>query len=575
MGNRICMILVGAALLAFPAQSGGHAATAPSAAKVIEEVDFAISCGPDSQKAFKHAVWTLHSFWYPEALKEFTAVAEAEPGCAMAYWGIAMSHWYPLWYPPSPASLQAGSEAVGKAMAAPTKTEREKDYIAAIAAFYRDSDKLDHRTRAVAYEKAMEQVYLRYPDDREAAVFYALALNATALPTDQTFANKRKAAQILNKIWKEEPDHPGVVHYLIHSDDSAQFAQAGLDAAICYAKIAPDVPHALHMPSHIFTRLGMWQQSIDSNRAANAAALVYVRKTLGPEGFDGETVHTMDYLEYAYLQTAQDGPAKAVVDELVSFRQSAGANLPTAYAVAAIPVRFALERRDWQAAASLSAPAVGFPLERFPWAEAMISFGRALGDARTGNITGAQAEIANLQSLKDKLSTAKDTYWANQVEVQRLGAAGILAHVQGDDQKAVELVRAAADLEATMDKHPATPSAVLPARELLADLLLEINQPGRGAGGVQGDAAHRPQPLPQPPREGSRRQAGGRRRGRARRLSKAGGAEQADRPRTPGAGGGQNLPDELGHVLNRHLAFTCNPSKEAAIIVERVCNGSN
>ena len=477
MGNRICVILVGAALLAFPAQSGGHAATAPSAAKVIEEVDFAISCGPDSQKAFKHAVWTLHSFWYPEALKEFTAVAEAEPGCAMAYWGIAMSHWYPLWYPPSPASLQAGSEAVGKAMAAPTKTEREKDYIAAIAAFYRDSDKLDHRTRAVAYEKAMEQVYLRYPDDREAAVFYALALNATALPTDQTFANKRKAAQILNKIWKEEPNHPGVVHYLIHSDDSAQFAQAGLDAAICYAKIAPDVPHALHMPSHIFTRLGMWQQSIDSNRAANAAALVYVRKTLGPEGFDGETVHTMDYLEYAYLQTAQDGPAKAVVDELVSFRQSAGANLPTAYAVAAIPVRFALERRDWQAAASLSAPAVGFPLERFPWAEAMISFGRALGDARTGNITGAQAEIANLQSLKDKLSTAKDTYWANQVEVQRLGAAGILAHVQGDDQKAVELVRAAADLEATMDKHPATPSAVLPARELLADLLLEINQP--------------------------------------------------------------------------------------------------
>jgi len=471
--RRIGVLIAAAALLALPFQP---AARADTRAKIVEEVDFATSCSPAVQHAFKHAVWTLHSFWYPEALKDFTAVTEAEPDCAIGYWGIAMSHWYPLWYPPSPAALKAGSEAVEKAMAAPTQTEREKDYIAAIAAFYRDNDKLDHRTRAVAYEKAMEQVYLKYPEDREAAVFYALALNATALPTDKTFANKRKAAEILDKVWKEQPNHPGVVHYLIHSDDTAQFAQAGLDAAICYAKIAPDVPHALHMPSHIFTRLGMWQESIDSNRAANAAALAYVRKSLGPQAFDSETVHTMDYLEYAYLQTAQDGPAKAVVDELVGFQQSAGANLPTAYAVAAIPVRYALERRDWAAAASLSEPAIGFPLDHFQWAEAMISFAHALGDARTGNIAGAQTEVAKLQSLEDQLK-GKDTYWANQIEVQRLGASGILAHVQGDNTKAVELVRAAADLEATMDKHPATPSPVLPARELLADLLLELNQP--------------------------------------------------------------------------------------------------
>jgi len=471
--RRVGVLLAAAALLALPFQP---AARADTGAKTVEEVEFATSCGPAVQHTFKHAVWTLHSFWYPEALKDFTAVTEAEPDCAIGYWGIAMSHWYPLWYPPNPAALKAGSEAVEKAMAAPTKSEREKDYIAAIAAFYRDNDKLDHRTRALAYEKAMEQVYLKYPEDREAGVFYALALNATALPTDKTYANQKKAAEILNKVWKEQPNHPGVVHYLIHSDDSAQFAQAGLDAAICYAKIAPDVPHALHMPSHIFTRLGMWQESIDSNRAANAAALAYVRKSLGPQAFDGETVHTMDYLEYAYLQTAQDGPAKAVVDELLGFQQSAAANLPTAYAVAAIPVRFALERRDWPAAASLSEPAIGVPLEHFPWAEAMISFGRALGDARTGNIAGAQTEIAYLQSLEDQLK-GKDTYWANQIEVQRLGAAGILAHVKGDDTKAVELVRAAADLEATMDKHPATPSPVLPARELLADLLLELNQP--------------------------------------------------------------------------------------------------
>jgi tetratricopeptide (TPR) repeat protein len=470
--HRISTGLVAGALLALQFQ-GARAETAP---KVTEEVDFAISCAPTSQQAFKHAAWTLHSFWYPEALKQFTAIAASEPGCAMAYWGIAMSQWYPLWYPPSPAALKAGSEAIAKAMAAPTRTPREADYIAAIAAFYRDNDKLDHQTRAVAYEKAMEQVYERYPDDREAAVFYALALNASALKTDKTFANQRKAAEILNKIWKEEPNHPGVVHYLIHSDDSPQFAAAGLDAAICYAKVAPDVPHALHMPSHIFTRLGMWQQSIDSNRAAHTAAIDYVQKSQGPGSYDLETLHTMDYLEYAYLQIAQDGPAKEVVDELIGFRQSEGANLAGAYAVAAIPVRYALERRDWPAAAALSEPAIGFPLERFPWAEAMIAYARALGDAQTGNIAGAETEIGRLQSLEDKLK-GNDTYWANQVEVQRLAAAGILAHVRGDDKTAVALVRVAADLDATMDKHPATPSSVLPARELLADLLLELNEP--------------------------------------------------------------------------------------------------
>ena len=474
--QRMFVLFIAAALFALPVQSGARADADPAETKASGEVNFHTSCGPAVQKSFKEAVWTLHSFWYPEALKGFTAVTEAEPGCAMGYWGIAMSHWYPLWFPPSPAALKAGAEAVEKAVAAGPKTEREKDYIVAIAAFYRDSDKLDHRTRVVAYEKAMEQVYLRYPEDREAAVFYGLALNASALPTDKTYANQRKAAEILNKVWAEQPNHPGVVHYLIHSDDSPQFAEAGLDAAICYSKIAPDVPHALHMPSHIFTRLGMWQQSIDSNRAAHAAAVAYVQKTLGPESFDTETVHTMDYLEYAYLQTAHDRGAKEVVDELTSFRRSATPNLPTAYAIAAIPVRYALERRDWPAAAALSEPAIGFPLERFPWAEAMIAYGRALGDARTGNIAGAETEVERLQSLEDKLK-GNDTYWANQVEVQRLAAAGILAHVRGDDKKAIALVRAAADLEATMDKHPATPSSVLPARELLADLLLELNQP--------------------------------------------------------------------------------------------------
>ena len=474
--QKISALFLTAALFTLPIQPGACADAGPAVANAPGEVNFQISCGPVVQKTFKEAVWTLHSFWYREAVKGFTAVTEAEPGCAMGYWGVAMSHWYPLWFPPSPAALKTGAEAVEKALAAGPKSDREKDYIVAIAAFYRDSDKIDHQTRAVAYEKAMEQVYLRYPEDREAAVFYGLALNASAPPTDTTYANKRKAAEILNKVWAEQPNHPGVVHYLIHSDDSPQFAAAGLDAAICYSKIAPDVPHALHMPSHIFTRLGMWQQSIDSNLAAHAAALAYVRKTLGPESFDTETVHTMDYLEYAYLQTAQDREAEGVLDELTSFRQSAAPNLPAANAVAAIPARYALERRDWPAAAALSEPAIGFPLERFPWAEAMIAHARALGDARTGNIAGAESEIGRLQSLEDKLK-GNDTYWANQVEVERLAAAGILARVQGDDRRAVALVRAAADLDATMDKDPATPSSVLPARELLADLLLELNQP--------------------------------------------------------------------------------------------------
>ena len=395
----------------------------------------------------------------------------------MGYWGIAMSHWYPLWYPPNAASLKAGSEAVEKAMAAKQKTDREGDYIAAIAAFYRDNDKIDHRTRAVAYEKAMEQVHLRYLDDREAGVFYSLALLATAPPTDKTYANQKKARAILETVRAEQPNHPGVAHYLIHANDSAEMAEDGLTAALCYADIAPAVPHALHMPSHIFTRLGMWRQSIDANRAATAAALAYVRGELGPDAFDGETVHTMDYMEYAYLQTGQDREAKRVVDELLTFGRAKVQNLTTAYALAAIPARYALERRNWAEAAALTEPPMAFPWERFPWSEAMISYTRALGAAHTGDVAGSETQITKLQSLKEKLDQAKDDYWAKQVEVQRLGAAGILAHAQGNDKQAIELVRAAADLDATMDKSPVTPAEVLPARELLADLLLELNEP--------------------------------------------------------------------------------------------------
>ena len=459
------------------ASAGAAVGDKPGPAAKSGEVDFPISCSAPAQKKFDQAVWILHSFWYEEAVKAFTAVTEIEPDCAMGYWGIAMSHWYPLWYPPNAASLKAGSQAVEKAVAAKQKTDRESDYIAAIAAFYRDNDKIDHRTRAVAYEKAMEQVHLRYPDDREGGVFYSLALVATAPPTDKTYANQKKTRAILETVRVEQPNHPGVAHYLIHANDSAEMAEDGLTAALCYADIAPAVPHALHMPSHIFTRLGMWRQSVDANRAATAAGLAYVREELGPDAFNGEAVHSMDYMEYAYLQMGQDRDAKRVVDELLTFKQANVPNLPMAYAIAAMPARYAVERRNWAEAAAVTAPPMPFPWERFPWAEAMISFTRALGAAHTGDIAGAETEIAKLQSLKQKLDQAKDDYWAKQVEVQRLAASGILAQAKGNDKEAVELVRAAADLDASMDKHPATPAEVVPAREVLADLLLELNDP--------------------------------------------------------------------------------------------------
>jgi tetratricopeptide (TPR) repeat protein len=477
--NHLPLILVTAALVGISHLPVARAAAGdkPAAEAKLSEVEFPISCSAPAQKKFNQAVWILHSFWYEEAVKAFTAVTEVEPDCAMGYWGIAMSHWYPLWYPPNAASLKAGSAAVEKAMSAKQKTDRESDYIAAIAAFYRDNDKVDHRTRAVAYEKAMDQVHQRYPDDREGGVFYSLALVATAPPTDKTYANQKKARAILEAVRAELPNHPGVAHYLIHANDSAEMAEDGLTAALCYADIAPAVPHALHMPSHIFTRLGMWRQSVDANRAATAAGLAYVREELGPDAFNGEAVHSMDYMEYAYLQMGQDRDAKRVVDELLTFRRANVPNLPMAYAIAAMPARYAVERRNWPEAAALTAPSMPFPWERFPWAEAMISFTRALGAAHTGDTAAAEAEIAKLQSLKQKLDQAKDDYWAKQVEVQRLAASGILARAKGNDKEAVELVRAAADLDASMDKHPATPAEVVPARELLADLLLEVNDP--------------------------------------------------------------------------------------------------
>src|SRR5262249_55792908 len=299
-----------------------------------------------------------------------------------------MSNYHPLWAPPNPAESKRGLAATEKAKATGAKTDRERDYIAAIEAFYKDSDKLAHRARAIAYEKAMEQVYRRYPQDREAAIFYALSLLGTALSTDKSFAKQKQAAEILNRVLPAEPEHPGVAHYLIHSFDYPQLAQLALPAARSYAKIAPSSPHALHMPTHIFTRLGLWQESIQSNIASAAAAKNHVAKTHpGAASFD--QLHAMDYLTYAYLQGAEDPKAKSVFDELSQISKLDLENFAAAYAFAAIPARYTLERRRWAEAAKLSPRPRAFPWKGFPYAEAIIYFARAVGAARSGDTAAA------------------------------------------------------------------------------------------------------------------------------------------------------------------------------------------
>jgi tetratricopeptide (TPR) repeat protein len=446
------------------------------ATKKLGQVHFPVSCSAEAQAQFDRAVVILHSFWYEEAVKTFTAVTEADPSCAMAHWGIAMSIYYPLWVPPDQATLQKGLGAVEKAKSIGAKSDRERAYIGAIEVFYKDSDKLDHRTRALAYEKAMEQIYLRYPEDQEAAVFYALALNTTAPPTDKTYAKQLKAGEILEKVFAEQPNHPGVAHYIIHSYDNPMLASRGLTAARRYAKIAPEVPHAQHMPSHIFTRLGLWQESIQSNLGAVAASKNYEAKAY-PGAAYYERLHALDYLEYAYLQGGQDREAKRVLDELLAIQKVQPEAFQAAYAFAAIPARYLIERQRWSDAAVLTPHPNTFPWNRFPWAEAVIYFARALGSARSGNVANARKDIEKLGALHEALVKAKDKYWAEQVDIQGRAVGAWLAHAEGRNEEALKLMRSAAELEDSTDKHPVTPAPIMPARELLGDLLLELNEP--------------------------------------------------------------------------------------------------
>ena len=338
-------------------------------------VVFPTSCAPAVQARFTRAVALLHSFWYDEAEKAFGEVAAADPSCAMAQWGVAMSLYHPIWAAPTPSEVKRGQEAVAKARAAAAPTERERDYVAAVETFFRDADTVDHRTRAVGYEKAMERVHDRYPDDREAAIFHALALLGTAPPADKTYANQKKAGAILNRVLPAQPEHPGVAHYLIHSFDYPDLAELALPAARSYSKIAESSPHALHMPSHIFVRLGLWDDSIRANEDSAAAARAHVEKAQpGATSFD--ELHAVDYLAYAFLQQGRDADALRMVERVRKVEKLDNPNFAAAYALAAVPARYALERGRWADAAALEVTPASFPWARFPYAEAITYFAR-------------------------------------------------------------------------------------------------------------------------------------------------------------------------------------------------------
>lgn len=435
----------------------------------IGTVHFATSCEAAVADEFNRAVALLHSFWFPEAIRAFQRVLERDPRCGMAHWGIALSLWgNPFGGLRTRETLERGREAAEAARRVGAETERERAYIAAVGELYRDFETRPQRSRAEAYERAMAALAHRYPEDREAAAFYALALNGTIDPTDKTYRQQLAAAAILEPLFRDQPDHPGLAHYLIHTYDVPPLAERALTAARRYASIAPAVPHALHMPSHTFTRLGYWEDSIASNLASAAAA----RKAGSP----GEELHAMDYLVYAYLQTARDEAARRVLGEAEAIRErlaSAGGYAGAgAFALAAMPARYALERGAWAEAAALPVRPAGIQ-----YADALTHFARALGAARGGNPAAARVESARLATLRDELQRAGDLYWAGQVDIQRRVAEAWALLAEGQPEQALTALRAAADLEDATDKAAVTPGPLAPARELLGEMLLGLARP--------------------------------------------------------------------------------------------------
>ncbi|MEN8263132.1 MAG: tetratricopeptide repeat protein [Nitrospirota bacterium] len=434
-------------------------------------VNFPVSCNEAARGHAERGLALLHNMTYEGARAEFAEATVDDSDCAMGFWGQAMSFIHPLWSdPPDEAEFKSGQDLLKKARTRGKKTEWERAYIAAAESYYAAGRDGSEKVNLASYEKAWEKVYRQFPEDLEAACLYALAHMATADPSDKTYTKQKRAGTIAEKVLYQAPDHPGAHHYIIHAYDYPELAEQALSVARNYGKIAPSVPHALHMPTHIFTRYGIWEESVTMNRRSADAALKH------PVGgaISLHYTHALDYLAYAYLQRGEDEKAKQVMDTVSEIKGPVQVHVASAYTFAAVPARLALERQDWADAASLKPrlPA-NYPWDRFPAMEAITYFARALGAARSGNVQAAGKAIDNLTAMRD-LSSKTSAYWTKQIEIMRLSAMAWLKYDEGAGEKALHIMQRAAGLETSTEKHPVTPGEVLPARELLGDMLLEM-----------------------------------------------------------------------------------------------------
>jgi tetratricopeptide (TPR) repeat protein len=436
-------------------------------------VEVHASCKPAAMPHLKEGLALLHHMTYERADQAFADAAEADPDCALAFWGRAMTYIHPLWSdPPTAETFRRGAQFVERAKSLQPSTPQERAYVAAVDAYYREGRSASETANIAAFADGWARAHEQHPDDLEAASFHALGLLATADPQDKTFAGQKRAAEIAADIRARAPQHPGAHHYIIHAFDYPPLAGQALEVARHYSDIAPDVPHALHMPTHIFTRLGLWQDSIEWNERSAAAAL--------KQPVDGAIslhyLHALDYLAYAHLQLKEDDKAQEVLRTIEAIDQPMQVEIAVPYTLAAVPARLALERQQWARAAALE-PRVpeSYPWDRFPAIEAITWFARALGAARIGDVAAAETAIGRLASLREAAAESS-TYWATQVDIQRTAASAWLAFAKGDEAQALELMRKAAQLEAATEKHPVTPGEVLPAAELLGDLLMELER---------------------------------------------------------------------------------------------------
>jgi len=437
-------------------------------------VTFPTSCKDSAQKPFLRGVALLHSFGYEEARISFNEAVKADPTCAMAYWGVARTWYHPIWAPPSAQELKEGAAALEHAQIAGTKTERERDYVSSLAVFYTDWQTAGHATRAKAYEQALSALRGRYPTDDEAAMFHALQMVAVGYldQADKTYQWQKKGAEILNQVLPRHPNHPGLAHYIIHAVDYPSTAELGLKAARAYAKIAPDSSHALHMPSHIFTRLGLWDDSIASNIASAKSGVAQAYRLHGGGGaFD--QLHALDYLVYAYLQQAKDNSARRVLTEMAGIRRLDENQFAAAYAFGAAPARWALERREWKSAAALNLQPEWFPWDRFQNVEALVHYAKAIGAARAGDAATAHISLAKIEAIRKAMPRTGEYDWSGSLGVYVEAVTALISIAKGERDEGIRLLRTAADHEDAVDKHPVTPGALLPVREMLADLLME------------------------------------------------------------------------------------------------------